>query len=132
MRRRSNPGAIGQAVSRLPRVVTHMIRPQASPDTLRRYEALAAGLAPRGVQASSMFGMPTLKLNGKALAGLYGDAMTFKLSGEGHATALGLDGAHLFDPSGMRRPMKAWVVIPVAHSDAWDRFAELALASIDG
>ena len=79
-----------------------------------------------------MFGMPTLKLDGKALAGLYGDAMTFKLSGVPHAEGLALPGAHLFDPSGMGRPMKAWVVIPVAHAHAWDRFAELALASIDG
>jgi hypothetical protein len=109
-----------------------MDRPQASPDTVRRYEAVAAGLAPRGVQASSMFGMPTLKLDGKALAGLYGDAMTFKLVGDAHAEALRLSGAHLFDPSGMGRPMKAWVVLPVAHAGEWDRMALLALAAIDG
>lgn len=79
-----------------------------------------------------MFGMPTLKLGGKALAGLYGDAMTFKLSGESHEAALQLSGAHLFDPSGMGRPMKAWVVVPVAHAAEWERLAHLALASIDG
>ena len=109
-----------------------MDRPQPSADTMRRYEAVADGLAPRGVQASSMFGMPTLKLAGKALAGLYGDAMTFKLAGDGHAEALRLSGAHLFDPSGMGRPMKAWVVVPVAHAPDWERLAQLALAAIDG
>ena len=109
-----------------------MDRPQPSADTMRRYEAVAAGLAPHGVQASSMFGMPTLKLNGKAVAGLYGDAMTFKLSGEGHADALRLTGAHPFDPSGMGRPMKAWVVVPVEHAAEWERLAALALAAIDG
>ncbi len=109
-----------------------MDRPQPSHDTVRRYEAVAAELAPRGVQASSMFGMPTLKLDGKALAGLYGDAMTFKLNAEALSDALRLDGAHHFDPSGMGRPMKAWVVIPVGHAHEWDQFAQLALASIDG
>ena len=109
-----------------------MNRPQAAPDTLRRYEEVAAGLAARGVKPSSMFGMPTLKLDGKALGGLYGDAMTFKLSGGAHASALRLEGAHLFDPSGMGRPMKAWVVVPIAHAAEWERLAQLALAAIDG
>jgi hypothetical protein len=99
---------------------------------MRRYEEVAAGLAARGVKASSMFGMPTLKLDGRAIGGLYGDAMTFKLSGEGHAAALRLGGAHQFDPSGMGRPMKAWVVVPLAHAAEWERLAQLALAAIDG
>lgn len=110
-----------------------MDRPEASPATMRHYEHVAAGLAERaGVKASSMFGMPTLKLDGKALAGVYGDAMTFKLSGGAHAEALRLDGAHLFDPSGMGRPMKAWVVVPLAHAGEWERLVELTLAAIDG
>lgn len=109
-----------------------MDRPEAASETLRHYEQVAARLASRGVKASSMFGMPTLKLDGKAIAGLYGDAMNFKLPPDALAEALRLDGAHLFDPSGMGRPMKAWVVIPVAHAHEWDRFAQLALASIDG
>ena len=110
-----------------------MERPQASRESVRRYDQVATGLAERaGVQAGSMFGMPTLKLDGKALAGLYGDAMTFKLSGDAHAAALRLEGAHLFDPSGMGRPMKAWVVVPVAHADGWEQLARAALAAIDG
>jgi hypothetical protein len=78
-----------------------------------------------------MFGMPTLKLDGKALAGIYGEAMVFKLADDAHAEALGLPGAHLFDPSGMGRPMKAWVVVPPAHADRWEDLAELALAGLD-
>ncbi len=109
-----------------------MDRPEAAAETLRHYEQVAARLAAQGVKASSMFGMPTLKLDGKALAGLYGDAMTFKLNAEALSDALRLDGAHHFDPSGMGRPMKAWVVVPVPHAHEWDRFAQLALASIDG
>ena len=106
--------------------------PQASPVSVQLYEEVAAALAARGVKASAMFGMPTLKLDGKALAGLYGDAMNFKLAGAAHAEALALPGAHLFDPSGMGRPMKAWVVVPAAHAADWERLALLALASIDG
>ncbi|MDP9467952.1 MAG: hypothetical protein M3P32_04330 [Chloroflexota bacterium] len=109
-----------------------MDRREASPETVRHYERVAAHLAARGVKASTMFGMPTLKLHGKALAGLHGDAMTFKLIGEAHAEALRLEGAHPFDPSGMGRPMKAWVVVPVAHAGEWERLAQLTLAAIDG
>ena len=109
-----------------------MDRPEPGSETVRHYEQVAARLAAEGVIASSMFGMPTLKLNGKALAGLRGDAMTFKLAPDALADALALDGAHLFDPSGMGRPMKAWVVIPVAHAHEWERFAELALAAVGG
>ena len=109
----------------------HQTRIPISPTTLRRYERVAAGLEGAGVKASSMFGMPTLKLNGKALGGLWGDAMTFKLTGDALAGALSLEGAHSFDPSGMGRPMKAWVVVPFAHANEWERLAQQALASID-
>jgi len=107
-------------------------RPVIPPETQRRYDEIAAVLhAEAGVQASSMFGMPTLKRDGKALAGLYGKAMVFKLAGAGHAEAIALPGAALFDPSGMGRPMKAWVVIPAEHAAQWHHFAELALAALD-
>ena len=42
--------------------------------------------------------------------------------------ALGLDGAHLFDPGGRGRPMKEWVVVPPAHAVRWAELAEAALA----
>ena len=108
-----------------------MDRRTISPSTERRYAAIAASLEGAGVKASTMFGMPTLKLDGKAIGGLYGDAMTFKLSGAAHADALAIPGATLFDPSGMGRPMKAWIIVPVAQADQWERLAQAALASID-
>ena len=109
-----------------------MERPDVSSAALRHYDEIAALLEARaGVKASSMFGMPTLKLAGKALAGLYGDAMVFKLSGAAHAEALSLRDAYLFDPSGLGRPMKAWVVVPVAHAGEWERLVELALVGLD-
>lgn len=107
-----------------------MDQPLISDATQRRYEAIASTLEGAGVKASTMFGMPTLKLNGKAIGGLWGDAMTFKLSPEALAEALRLEGAHLFDPSGRGRPMKAWVVVPAAQAEEWARLAQLALASV--
>lgn len=108
-----------------------MDRPPVSSATQLRYDEIAAGLEAAGVKASSMFGMPTLKLNGKAIGGLWGDAMTFKLDPDALADALRIDGARQFDPSGLGRPMKAWVVIPVEQSEEWDRLAQLAVAASD-
>jgi hypothetical protein len=100
-------------------------------DTQRRYDDIAAELAGAGVKASSMFGMPTLKLNGRAIGGLWGDAMTFKLAPAALAEALRIDGVESFDPSGMGRPMKAWVVVPRSLAGEWERLARLALAAAD-
>jgi hypothetical protein len=108
-----------------------MDRRPISSATQRRYDEIAAGLEGAGVMASSMFGMPTLKLKGKAIGGLWGDAMTFKLAPDALANALRLEGAQQFDPSGLERPMKAWVVVPLAESDEWERLAQLALAASD-
>jgi hypothetical protein len=106
------------------------VRRSVSAATQRRYDEIAAGLEGAGVKASSMFGMPTLKVNGKAIGGLWGDAMTFKLAPDALADALRLEGAQQFDPSGLGRPMKAWVVVPLAQADEWERLAQLALAAI--
>jgi hypothetical protein len=106
-------------------------RPPVSSVTQRRYDVIAAGLEAAGVKASSMFGMPTLKRDGKAIGGLWGDAMTFKLAPDALADALRLEGAQQFDPSGLGRPMKAWVVIPLEQSEEWERLAQLALAASD-
>jgi len=73
-----------------------------------------------------MFGMPTLKIGRKAFAGNHDGDMVFKLSGAAHARALGLPGAHLFDPMG-GRPMKEWVVVPVAQAAMWAELAHAAL-----
>lgn len=101
-------------------------------DSARRYDSLAQKLAASSaVTAGQMFGMPTLKAGSKAFAGLYEDAMVFKLSGAAHGRALALPGAHLFDPSGMR-PMKEWVVVPPAHAEHWETLAGEALEYVRG
>ena len=78
-----------------------------------------------------MFGMPSLKIGGKAFAGLYNDSMVFKLGEPTRAEALALPGAHLFDPMG-GRPMKEWVVLPAEQSPEWLRFAREALRYVGG
>ncbi len=102
--------------------------PEPSPATLKQYEAIAADLAAAGAVSSAMFGMPSLKLGGKAFAGVFGDQLVFKLTGEAHARALGLSGSVLFDPSGMGRAMKEWVVVPRAHAKQWPQLASAALS----
>ena len=92
-----------------------------------RYEEIVSELvAHPGVTAGTMFGMPTLKVGGKAFAGSHDGNMVFKLTGDAHARALSISGAHLFDPMG-GRPMKEWVVVPVAQAAEWAHLAGAAL-----
>ena len=64
------------------------------------------------VQRGKMFGMPTIKAGGKAIAGLHGDDMVFKLPDEKERErALEIEGAHLFEPM-EGRAMKEWVQVP--------------------
>lgn len=94
-----------------------------------QYDSIAHELAFKDgdVALSKMFGMPCLKVNGKAFAGLHHDEMVFKLTGGAHAQALGLAGSQLFDPSHMGRPMKEWVQVPFSHAEQWEELAERAL-----
>jgi hypothetical protein len=102
-----------------------------SSDSRARYDAVAAELiASLDAQPGMMFGMPCLKYHSKAFAGFAEDAMVFKLAGPTHAAALALAGAHVFDPSGRGRPMRAWVVVPRAHTDRWPEFGRAALAAL--
>jgi hypothetical protein len=97
----------------------------------RRFDTVAEELAGElDIQQASMFGMPSLKRRGgKAFAGLYGDDMVFKLDGDGHAEALALEGAHLFEPMA-GRPMKAWVQVPPVHEARWPDLARAAERSL--
>ncbi|MFO0728803.1 MAG: hypothetical protein U1E65_33805 [Myxococcota bacterium] len=97
--------------------------PPPSALTVRTYDAIALELGRLGIAKSTMFGMPTLKREGKAVCGLFGDAMVFKLDGDAHAAALKLAGVERFDPSGKGRPMKAWLVVPKSHAARWPALA---------
>lgn len=97
--------------------------------TVKAYENVASSV---GAETGTMFGMPTLKVAGKSFAGLFGDSMVFKLQGDAHARALAFAGAALFDPSGMGRAMKEWVVIPRAQVKQWLVFAQHAITYVAG
>ena len=56
--------------------------------------------ADQDVRPGNWFGKRCLKVGGKVFAALWGDDMAFKLTGEAHAEALRVEGAHLFDPRG--------------------------------
>ena len=102
-------------------------------DPRARYDEIADDLAAQNddVELGQMMGMPAIKRGGKMVGGFSNaeGAMVFKLSAEAaRESALALDGAHLFDPSGGRRaPMKEWVVVPAAHAGKWPNLAQQAL-----
>jgi len=85
------------------------------------YDRLVAELIDTGASPGQMFGKPTLKVGSKAIACHFEDGVAFKLGSgtDEHASALELDGARLFDPSGMGRSMKDWVWVPQEHADRW-------------
>ena len=106
---------------------------QHTEDGRARFDALVDELKNElDIVGASMFGMPSIKRRGgKAFAGLYGDDMVFKLAGDTHATALALEGAHLFEPMA-GRPMKVWVQVPPTHETQWADLARKAEASLEG
>ena len=105
-----------------------MDRPVISEAARSEYGRIAAAVATHHeVTSGQMMGMPMLYSGGKAFAGLFGDAMVFKLAGAAHEAALARPGASLFDPSGRGRPMKAWVRIPIEDAAEWQRLADEAI-----
>ncbi len=98
-------------------------------DDLRtEYDTIVADLcATADVTSGKAFSMPCLKHAGKVFAGFRHGAMVFKLGGAGHAEALALSGAHLFDPSGAGQPWKEWVEVPPDHAARWPALAREAL-----
>jgi hypothetical protein len=78
--------------------------------------------------ASQMFGKKCFKVSkgGKPFVSFFQDCMVFKLTGDDHAQAMAIEGAHLFDPSGKGRAMKEWVQVPYSHAAIWPSFADAA------
>ena len=115
-------------------MIRDMERRESSAAAISAFEGLGADLAGAGVVMGKMFGASSLLLNKKALACLNGDKVAFKLGKNtpAHARALALPGAELFDPSGMNRPFKDWVELPLSLQSEWPSFAEAALQTAAG
>ncbi len=81
-----------------------------------------------GVSRSKMFGMPAVKVNGKAFIGLSNDKIVFKLAEAERRSALKLEGARFFEPM-EGRAMKEWVEVPISPVpvDTLQQLAEAAL-----
>ena len=99
--------------------------PDAGPKTVERFDRLAETFIARGATRSQMFGMPVLKAGDKVFAGTFGDAMTFKLGPDDLQQARALTGVEPFEPM-KGRPMKEWVLVPLAHAKRWSDLAERA------
>ena len=78
------------------------------------------------VAENKWFGKICLKVNGKAFVVAIGNDLAFKLTGEQHAAALQIEGAHLFDPRGKGKAFKEWVQVPSAQADSWADLARQA------
>jgi len=103
--------------------------PKAGPKTVERFEELAETFVARGATRSQMFGMPVLKAGDKVFAGTFGDAMTFKLGPDDLGPARALTGVEPFEPM-KGRPMKEWVLVPLAHAKRWSGLAERAFSYV--
>ena len=103
--------------------------PKVSPRTAERFEALAEGFVARGAKRSQMFGMPVLKAGDKVFAGTFGDAMTFKLGPGDLEQARTQSGVESFEPM-KGRPMKEWVLVPLAYAKRWQDLAERAFSYV--
>src|SRR5436309_14407268 len=101
-------------------------------DPRAEYDAVAEEVtATSSAITGKMFGMPCLKNNGKAFAGFYQSAMVFKLKAPWHGEARALSGARLFDPSGLGRPIMAWVDVPFDDAASWLELAREPLHYVD-
>lgn len=103
--------------------------PKVGPKTVERFDRLAETFVARGATRSQMFGMPVLKAGDKVFAGMFGDAMTFKLGPDDLERARALAGVESFEPM-KGRPMKEWVLVPLSHAKRWPDLAERAFAYV--
>lgn len=95
--------------------------------TVPTLESLVQQFPPEaGVVQAKWFGKPCLNAGGKAFVVQFGSDLAFKLTGDSHAKALKIEGAHLFDPRGQGNAFKEWVQVPVKHSDQWPALAQAA------
>lgn len=75
---------------------------------------------------SQMFGMPCVKIGGKAFAGSWKNNLVVKIGAPRVEALLKAKAGKQFDPSGMHRPMKEWIMIKAPTPSAAKKWIELA------
>ena len=86
------------------------------------------------VTEANMFGMPALKVGGKAFAGLWEKQLVVKIGAPRTQELLKTKAGRSFDPSGRGRLMKEWIAVkePAAQAKKkWLALAEEAKAFVD-
>ena len=101
----------------------------------KTYSAVVQSLLsdPRVTEAN-MFGMPGVRIGGKAFAGLWNNYLAVKIGAPRVQELLKSKAGQQFDPSGMGRPMKEWIAIKEPAVNAkkkWLALAEEAKAFVD-
>ncbi len=97
-------------------------------------EIVQALLGDPRVTEANMFGMPALKVGGKAFAGLWEQQLVVKIGMPRAQELLKTKAGKSFDPSGRGRPMKDWIAIkePAAQAKKkWLALAQEAKAFVD-
>ena len=82
-----------------------------SAGTLQTFETSIAGL--KGVERRTMFGYPSVFLNGNMLACVFQDRIMLRLSDADRSEAIAAHKAKLFEPS-PGRAMKEYIELPAA------------------
>lgn len=84
-----------------------------------------------GIEISQMFGKPCFKINKKAFASYFQDAMVFKLGKDRvDEMLMKYEGSLRWDPSGKNRPMKDWIQMPKPYENQWEALAKKALTNM--
>ncbi len=107
-------------------------RKNAAKATSAHFEAFAADIVlfHDDIDQGSLFGMPCLRVHGKAFAGSYDGGVAFKLPAARYKEVRRLPGVTAFDPSGDGKPMGTWLVVPSPYRQQWRALADESIAFV--
>ncbi len=102
------------------------------PENKTHTAVVNAMLADNRVIESQMFGMPCVKIGGKMFAGLWKNQLVIKIGVPRVTELLKAKAGKQFDPSGMKRPLKEWIMIKASTAKEWIELAEEAKKFVAG
>lgn len=92
----------------------------------KTYEEVVGILTTKSaVQAGVMFGMPCIKVKGKAFSGLWENKLVLKIGEDRTQALIKTQLGQPFDP-GMGRPMREWVLVAEPKTGAKQKWLALA------